>query len=172
MIQDAAYASLLKSTRQQVHQQAAQVLEAQFPETVATQPELVVHHYTEAGCPAQAIPYWQRARQQAAQRSAHQEAIGHLTKGVELLQTLPDTPERTQQDLLLHVALGVSLMAVKGRAASEVERVYTRARALCQQVGDTPNSFRCSGGSFCFTSTVGSGRRRRRWRPGCLGITY
>ena len=86
LIQDAAYASLLKSTRQQVHQQVAQVLEAQFPETAATQPELVAHHYTEAGCPAQAIPYWQRAGQQEAQRSAHQEAIGHLTKGVEVLQ--------------------------------------------------------------------------------------
>src|SRR5712691_8269310 len=128
LIQDAAYASLLKSTRQQVHRQVAQVLEAQFPETVATQPELVAQHYTEAGLTEQAMPYWQRAGQQAAQRSAHQEAVGHLTKGVEVLQTLPDTPERTQQDLLLHVALGVSLMAVKGRAAPEVERVYTRAR--------------------------------------------
>ena len=65
MIQDAAYASLLKSTRQQVHQQAAQVLEAQFPETVAMQPELVAQHYTEAGLTAQAIPYWQRTGQQA-----------------------------------------------------------------------------------------------------------
>ena len=150
LIQDAAYASLLKSTRQQVHQQVAQVLEAQFPETAATQPELVAHHYTEAGCPAQAIPYWRRAGQQAAQRSAHQEAIGHLTKGVEVLQSLPDTPERTQQDLLLHVALGVSLMAVKGRAAPEVERVYTRARALCQQVGDTPQLFPVLRGLYLF----------------------
>jgi predicted ATPase len=148
LIQDAAYASLLKSTRQQVHQQVAQVLEAQFPETAATQPELVAHHYTEAGSPAQAIPYWQRAGQQAAQRSAHQEAIGHLTKGVEVLQTLPDTPARTQQDLLFHVALGVSLMAVKGRVAPEVERVYTRARALCQQVGDTPQLFPVLRGLF------------------------
>src|SRR5262249_58996828 len=74
-------------------------------------------------------------------QSAHQEAIGHLTKGVEVLQTLLDTPERMQQDLLLHVALGMSLMAVKGRAAPEVEQVYTRARALCQQIGDTPQLF-------------------------------
>jgi len=141
LIQEAAYQSLLRSTRQRHHQHIAQVLEAQFPELCETQPELLAHHYTEAGCPAQAIPYWQRAGQQAAQRSAHQEALGHLTKGVEVLQTLPDTPERTQQDLLLHVALGVSLMAVKGRAAPEVERVYTRARALCQQVGNTSQLF-------------------------------
>src|SRR5207245_776416 len=86
-------------------------------------------------------PYWQRAGQRASDRSAHQEAIGHLTKGVEVLQTLPDTPERTQQELLLHVTLGVSLVTVHGYAVPEVERVYTRARALCQQVGDTPQLF-------------------------------
>ena len=80
LIQDAAYASLLKSTRQQVHQQVAQVLEAQFPETVATQPELVAQHYTEAGLTEQAIPYWQRAGQQALQRSANPEAIQHLPR--------------------------------------------------------------------------------------------
>jgi class 3 adenylate cyclase/tetratricopeptide (TPR) repeat protein len=141
LIQEAAYQSLLRSTRQRHHQHIAQVLEVQFHELCETQPELLAHHYTEAGCPAQAISYWQRAGQQAAQRSAHQEVIGHLTKGVEALQTLPDTPERTQQDLLLHVALGVSFMAVKGRAAPEVERVYSRARALCQQVGDTLQLF-------------------------------
>jgi predicted ATPase len=141
LIQDAAYQSLLRSTRQQYHQRIAQVLEAQFPEVVEAEPEVVAYHYTEAGCPTPAVTYWQTAGQRSAQRSAHQEAIGHLTKGMEVLQTLPDTPERTQQDLLFHVALGVSLMAVKGRAAPEVERVYTRARALCQQVGDTPQLF-------------------------------
>jgi predicted ATPase len=116
-------------------------LEAQFPAVVETEPEVVAYHYTEAGCPLPAVTYWQTAGQRAAQRAAHQEAVGHLTTGVAVLQTLPDTPERTQQDLLLHVALGVSLMAVQGRAAPEVARVYTRARALCQQVGDTPQLF-------------------------------
>src|SRR4029450_8104995 len=90
-----------------------------------------------------------------AQRSAHQEAIGHLTKGVEVLQTLPDTPERTQQDLLLHVALGVSLMAVKGRAAPEVEWVYTRAWALCQQVGAPPQLFPVLRGLYLFYLNCG-----------------
>jgi TOMM system kinase/cyclase fusion protein len=150
LIQDAAYQSLLKSTRQQHHQRIAQVLESRFPDIVETQPELLAHHYTEAGLSAQAIPYWQTAGQRAAQRSAHQEAVGHLTTGVEVLQTLPDTPERAHQDLRLHVALGVSLMAVKGRAAPEVERVYTRARALCQQVGDTPQLFPVLRGLYLF----------------------
>jgi predicted ATPase len=146
LIQDAAYQSLLKSTRQQYHQRIAQVLESRFPDIGETQPELLAHHDTEAGLSAQAIPYWQTA----GQRAAHQEAVGHLTTGVEVLQTLPDAPERTQQDLRLHVALGVSLMAVKGRAAPEVERVYTRARALCQQVGDTPQLFPVLRGLFLF----------------------
>src|SRR4029453_7137347 len=78
LIQDAAYQSLLRSTRQQYHQCIAQVLEAQFPETVTTQPELLAHHYTEAGLTEQAIPYWQRAGQRAVERSAHVEAISHL----------------------------------------------------------------------------------------------
>ena len=141
MIQDAAYASLLKSTRQQIHRQVAQVLEAQFPETVATQPELVAQHYTEAGLTEQAIPYWQRAGQQALQRSANPEAVQHLTTGLKLLATLPETPARAQQELDLQIALGPALMATKGIAAPEVEQTYARARALCAQVGETPQLF-------------------------------
>ena len=138
LIQDAAYASLLKSTRQQVHQQIAQVLEAQFPALVETQPELVAQHYTAAGCTEQAVVYWQRAGQQASDRSAHLEAISHVTTGIELLKTLPETPEHTQHALTLHIALGAALLMTKGQAAPEVEQAYTQARALCQQVGETP----------------------------------
>jgi predicted ATPase len=127
LIQEAAYQSLLKSTRQRYHQQIAQALEAQLAETAETQPELLAHHYTEAGLGAQAIPYWQRAGQRAIERSANVEAISHFTKGLELLATLPDTPERTQQELTLQTALGGSLMTIKGFSAPEVERVYTRA---------------------------------------------
>jgi predicted ATPase len=138
LIQDAAYASLLKSTRQQVHQQVAQVFEAQFPAVVETQPELVAQHYTAAGCMEQAVHYWQRAGQQASERSAHVEAVSHLTTGIELLQTLPETPARTQQALTLYITLGAALLVTKGHAAPEVEHAYTQARALCQQVGETP----------------------------------
>jgi predicted ATPase/class 3 adenylate cyclase len=141
LIQDAAYASLLRSTRQGYHQQMAQLLEARFPEVVETQPEVVAHHYTEAACPEQAIAYWQQAGQQAAQRSADQEAVRHLRTGLELLATCPDTPERAQQELDLHMALGPVLMATRGYAATEVEQTYTRARTLCQQLGETPQRF-------------------------------
>jgi class 3 adenylate cyclase/predicted ATPase len=134
LIQEAAYQSLLRSTRQQYHQRIAQVLEARFPTIVETQPELLAHHYTVAGFNAQAIGYWQQAGQRAIERSANVEAVSHLTKGLELLQTLPDTGERMQQELMLHITLGVPLMATKGYAAAEVEMAYMRARELCQQL--------------------------------------
>jgi class 3 adenylate cyclase/tetratricopeptide (TPR) repeat protein len=138
LIQEAAYASLLKSTRQQVHQQSAQVIETQFPALVETQPELVAQHYTAAGCAEQAVHYWQKAGEQASDRSAYLEAVSHLTTGIELFKTLPETPERTQQALTLYIALGAALIITKGNAAPEVERAYTQAYALCQRVGEPP----------------------------------
>ena len=138
LIQDAAYQSLLRSTRQQYHQQIAQVIEARFPAIVETQPELVAQHYTAAGCIEPAVVYWQRAGQQASDRSAYLEAISHCTTGIALLTTLPETPARIQHAVTLHIALGAALQMTKGIAAPEVERAYTQAYALCQQVGETP----------------------------------
>jgi class 3 adenylate cyclase/predicted ATPase len=141
LIQDAAYASLLKRSRQQYHQQIAQMLEAEFPETVEAEPELVAHHYTEAGLNEKAAGYWLRAGKRAAQRSAHAEAINHLTKGIEVLMTLPDTLERARQELEMQITLGPVLMAVKGQSSHDTERAYARARELCQKVGETPQLF-------------------------------
>jgi predicted ATPase len=138
LIQDAAYQSLLRSTRQQYHQQIAQVLEARFPALVETQPELVAQHYTVAGCAEQGVRYWQRAGQHASDRSAHVEAISHFTAGIELLKSLPETPTRTQHAVTLHLALGATLQIAKGHAAPEVEHAYTQAYALCPQMGETP----------------------------------
>src|SRR5262249_15898126 len=106
LIQDAAYQSLLRSTRQQYHQRIAQVFEEGFPDQGETEAELLAHHYTEAGLTEQAIPYWQRAGQQASDRSAYVEAIAHLTKGLEVLASLPETPEHAQHELELQIALG------------------------------------------------------------------
>ena len=86
----------------------------QFPEVVETQPELLAHHYTEAGQHEVAISYWQRAGQCALQRWAYVEAIAHLRQGLALLTTLPETPARCQQELDLQVALGLALVATKG----------------------------------------------------------
>jgi class 3 adenylate cyclase/predicted ATPase len=141
LIQDTAYQSLLKSTRQQYHRQIAQVLTDRFRETVETQPELVAQHYTEAGLREHALPHWQRAGEQATQRSAYVEAVAHLTKGLELLKTLAETPKRVQQELTLQLALNGTLILVKGFTAPEVEKTVLRARELCQQLGETPQLF-------------------------------
>jgi len=140
LTQQVAYQSLLTSTRQSCHQQLAQVLEAR-PETVETQPELLAHHSTEAGLAAQAVGYWQRAGERSNTRSAYVEAVAHLTKGLEVLQTLPDTPARTQHELLLQTTLAPALMATKGYGVPEVEAAFRRALALCRQVGETPQLF-------------------------------
>jgi predicted ATPase len=141
LIQDAAYESLLKSTRQQCHQRIAQVLEAQFPGMVEAQPELVAHHLTEAGLSAQAVSYWSQAAQRAVERSAHVEAIAHLRQGLALLQTLPETPERLQHDVDLLITLGASLRATQGTGALEIGETYTRARQICQQMEEPPQLF-------------------------------
>jgi class 3 adenylate cyclase/predicted ATPase len=141
LIQDAAYESLLKSTRQHYHQRIAQVLNTQFPETAETQPELLAQHYTEAGLNEQAVPYWQQAGQHAIERSAHVEAIAHLRQGLQLLQPLPESPERIQQELPLHIALGASLIATKGYASPEVEQTYICAQHLCEYLDDPHQLF-------------------------------
>jgi class 3 adenylate cyclase/tetratricopeptide (TPR) repeat protein len=151
LIQDTAYQSLLKSTRQQYHQQIARVLEQQFTEVVETQPELLAQHYTEAGLTAQALGYWQQAGQRASDRSAHQEALSHVTTGLTLLQTLPETLARQQQELALQLALGTAMTIVRGFAAPEVEAAYTRARVLCQQLGDTQDVFPVLYGLYRFS---------------------
>jgi predicted ATPase len=141
LIQDVAYQSLLTSVRQRYHRKIAQVLEEDFPETAEAQPELLGHHFTEASQIEQAIPYWQRAGEIAMRRSANLEAVSHLTRAVELLMTLPDTPERAQHELTLQLALGAPLQATKGQSAPEREKVYTRAWELCQQIGETSQHF-------------------------------
>jgi predicted ATPase len=170
LIQDAAYQSLLRSTRQQYHQHIAQVVEARFPELCETQPELVAHHYTEAGLSVQAIPYWQQAGQRAGQRSAHAEAIAHLGKGLELLQSLPETPERARHELGVQVALGPALMVTKGWGAPEVEQVYARARALSQQVGESPELFPVLWGLWRFYLVRAEYQTARELGEQCLSL--
>src|SRR5262245_21041468 len=161
LIQDAAYQSLLKSTRQQYHQRIAQVLAEHFSEIVETQPELLAQHYTEAGLASHAMPYWQRAGERTAGRSAHAEAIGHFRQALKALMLLPDTSERTRQELTLQRALGASLLTTRGFAAPEVEHVYSRARALCQRLGDTREIFPVLFGLFGFYEVRGDLRTAR-----------
>src|SRR6202035_5542401 len=138
LIQDAAYQSLLKRTRQQYHEQAAKLLEDRFPEVASTQPELVAHHYTEANCPAQAIPYWLRAGRVAASKSANAEAIDQFRRGLALVEALSDIGERAERELDLQMALGAALVATKLQSHPDIGRAYARAWELCRQVGDHP----------------------------------
>ena len=142
LVQDTAYQSLLKSTRQQYHQRIARTLEDHFPTVAETQPELLAHHFTEAHLTEPAIDYWYQAGQRAHQRSANVEAIAHLTKGLELLEPLPDNVENAEKELALQITLGLALQAAKGFGVVEVQQAYARARELCEQVGDTPRLFK------------------------------
>ncbi len=141
LIREAAYHSLLKSARGQYHRQIAQVLAEQFPEVAETQPGVLAHHYTEASLDNDALVYWQRAGQRAIERSANVEAIRHVSRGLELLNALPDSPAKSQHELKLQTTLGPALIATRGYAASEVVDAYTRARELCHELGETPQLF-------------------------------
>jgi predicted ATPase len=136
LVQDTAYQSLLKSRRRQLHARIAEVLEQRFPDRAAAEPELLAHHFTEAGSVERAVPYWQRAGERAGARSANAEAASHLRSGLALLSALPESPERSRQELALQVALGVALMATRGSGASETATTYARARELCERLGD------------------------------------
>jgi class 3 adenylate cyclase/predicted ATPase len=141
LIQDTAYQSLLKRTRQQYHLRIARTLAEQFDEVMETQPELLAHHYSAGGDAQQAIFFWRRAGQRASERSAHVEAINHLTRGLELLKTLPASTESEIQQLELQTRLGSAFMATKGYAAPETREAYAQARLLGQRVGTTQQLF-------------------------------
>jgi class 3 adenylate cyclase/tetratricopeptide (TPR) repeat protein len=141
LIQDAAYQSLLKRTRQQYHQRAAKLLEDRFPEVASTQPELVAHHHTEANCPTQAIAYWHRAGMAAASKSANVEATDQFRRGLALVEALPDVRERAERELDLQMALGPALVATKSINHPDIGRAYTRAWELCRQLDDYSREF-------------------------------
>ena len=141
LIQDAAYQSLLKRTRQQYHERAARLLEDRFPGVASTQPELVAHHYTEANCPAQAIAYWHKAGATAARQSANVEAIDQFRRGLALVEALPDARERAERELDLQMAIGPALLATKSQSHPDVGRTYARAWELCRQLGDDTREF-------------------------------
>jgi tetratricopeptide (TPR) repeat protein len=152
LIGDAAYQSLLRSTRQNYHRRIAKCLEERSPDQENTQPQVLAHHYTEAGLIERAIPQWQLAGQIAIQRSANAEAVNHLTKALELLKILPQGVSRSQQELALQITLSVPLMHTKGFAAPEVGAVYSRARELYNEVGDSPQFFPMLYGMWAFYS--------------------
>ncbi len=141
LIRDTAYEALLKSTRQLYHMRIAQVLQEHFPGMIEGKPELIAYHYTAAKVFEQAAPFWYQAAQRANRRSAPDEAMVYLNKGLTLLQELPATPEATRLELDFLIALGSALVVTKGYAASEVELTYARARACAMQLGEHPQLY-------------------------------
>ena len=126
-----SYNSLLIERRKLLHERAGAALEALFAEQLDDHLGDLAHHYSRSDNVSKAVEYLGRAGQQALRRSAHADAVNNLAAAMDLLQRLPDSPERTQRELLLQMAVGPALIAIKGRAATEVERTYTRARELC-----------------------------------------
>ena len=140
LVQDAAHASLLRSSRQQLHAQIADAIETHTPELMDTQPELLAQHYAEAGVVERSVAYWGKAGHRSAARSAMAEAALQFQRGLDQLALLPDVPQRQQQELEFCSALGAALMAVKGYPAPETGEAFARARELWEQLG-SPSGF-------------------------------
>lgn len=141
LVRDAAYQSLLRTRRQELHAKLATALVRDFPQTIETRPELVARHFHEAGLFEKAVEYWLRAGRLAAGRSANVEAIAHLRSGLASLATLPSGEPRSRLELSLQLALGGPLLATKGFASHEAEAVYKRAQELSRELSRDADLF-------------------------------
>ncbi len=145
LVQSAAYESLLRSARQQLHARVAAALEAHFP---ATRPEQVAEHWAQAGEAARAAACWQTAGNQAIRRGANREAIALLAKGLGALLQLAESPERDRREVSLQLALAEALIADRGWTAAESQPCWARARVLCERSGETAALFPILYGQF------------------------
>lgn len=161
LLREAAYQTLLLSRRRECHTRIAVTIEERFPALVEAQPEFIAHHYVLGGRPERAAPFWHRAGTRALERSATIEAISHLEKGLDAVAATPPSPERNRLELSILVALGNALIAVKGYAAPEVERAYSRARDLAQSSGPSVSMFSVLRGLQSFYQVRGPLRAAR-----------
>jgi predicted ATPase len=150
LIQEIAYESLLRGTRRALHARIARVLEERFPARAESHPEELARHAEGGGLVEKAIDGYERAGCRANERSASAEAIGHLTRGIGLVRTLPEGPERDARELLLQVALAAPLVTAWGWGSAEVERAYERARELSERVDALPQLFQVVRGMVTF----------------------
>ena len=148
LVQDAAYESLLKSRRQQLHARIAEALLERAFEDEAASPEVLAHHFTEGSMPERAVAHWLEAGERANARFAIDEAIAHLGKGLDQIERMPDTSDRAKHELTLLIALGPPLIISKGLYAAEINRLHARAEELAEQVGDRAQRFAASWGSW------------------------
>jgi len=140
LVQDAAYTSLLRTTRQELHRRIAEALESLSPELIDSQPELFARHYTEAGLVEKSVFYLKKAGHKSVARAAIVEAAAHFQKGLDQLALLPNRPERQRQELEFCSALSAALRAAKGQGAPETGHAYARARVLWERLG-SPSEF-------------------------------
>ncbi len=139
LVQDAAYSTLLRGRRQELHARVSAALEKHFPDLIERQPELLAHHLTAAGNTERAVEQWLKAGQHAAARLAYLEAIAHLERGLGLLHSLPDSPVRNSREIELQLALGFCLYPTKG--AVEAKLPYMRAHELAERDGEPQQRF-------------------------------
>jgi class 3 adenylate cyclase/predicted ATPase len=150
LLEDALYNSLVKGKRQQLHRRIAEMLEAHFQQTVETRPELLAHHFTEAGLTERATSYWLKAGVRSRARSANVEAIGHLTTGLALLDRLEESPDRDARELQFLNSLGSAYITSRGYTAPEVAQVFRRARVLSERGGEAQQRFAIMWGNWTY----------------------
>jgi tetratricopeptide (TPR) repeat protein len=138
LVQDAAYGTLLRHQRQRLHARVGTALEEDFPETIKIEPEILAHHFTQAGLTDKAVGFWLRAGKNASARSANIEAIGHLRRGIEAVGQLPDGLPKDRLELDLQFVLGPCIIATRGPIADAALRTFERAHALCERLQDPP----------------------------------
>jgi len=141
LVQDAAYGTLLRSRRQELHARVAIVLERDFADLVERQPELLAHHLTGAGDAHRALDEWLKAGQHAATRLAHLEAIRHFKRGLAQLATLAEALDRDRREIELQLALGLCFFTLSGFTAPEAADAYARASKLAETEGDPRQRF-------------------------------
>jgi predicted ATPase len=137
LTQEVAYQSLLIERRKVLHEQTGRAIEQLYQDNLEERYGELAHHYSHSNNTTKAIDYLHKAGQQAAQRSANEEAISQLTVALELLKTLPETSERDRKELAILVTLGMPLQITRGYNDREAERAYARARELCEHLGET-----------------------------------
>jgi predicted ATPase/class 3 adenylate cyclase len=161
LTQEVAYNAVLLEQRRALHEHAAQAIEELWAERLAEHYHTLAHHYRCSGNLPKALDYMQRAAQQALERSAYAEALSFLRTALDLLTTLPETRERHQQELSIQMTLGIALRATQGGGAPAVERLYTRARALCEQIGEPTQLYRVLWGFWWVSNARGDYQRMR-----------
>ncbi len=141
LVQDAAYGTLLRGQRREMHARIARVLEERLASAEETQPELIAHHLVHAGLPEQAVKFFRTAGQRAIQHSANAEAIGHLTRALESLRSLPGSTARQQSALELQALRAQAMIAMRGYAAPQTKQALLQAKALIEGRAYSPAKF-------------------------------